>query len=122
MTRGNSTRILLWLTWTALLLLVLQQGLDALARSAPAVIWIAKLLPLLLFVPGILRDNLRSFIWLCFISLGYFALLVERAFVYPGDVWVLLGLSAVVVLFVAAMLYVRGRARELRGAQVAAPG
>ncbi len=102
-----------WLSFTALLL---QQALDAWQTGAPWFIWLVKLLPLLLFLPGMLRDNLRSFIWVCFVCLGYFLVLVQRVFAQPDSLLVISGLVAVVVLFIAAMLYVRWRARELRAA------
>ncbi len=112
---------LTWLSWSALLL---QQTADAWAYQAPWFIWVLKLLPLLLFLPGMLKDNLRSFIWLCFVCLGYFLILVQRVFAQPDSVLVLGGLVAVVILFIAAMLYVRWRARELRasGAQQTGSG
>ncbi|MEZ5503166.1 MAG: DUF2069 domain-containing protein [Halioglobus sp.] len=100
-----------WLSWATL---VLQQAADAWQHQAPWFIWSLKLLPLLMFLPGMLRDNLRSFIWLCFICLGYFLILVQRIFAQPDNALVITGLVAVVVLFTAAMLYVRWRARELR--------
>ena len=102
---------LTWLSWSALLL---QQSADAWSHQAPWFIWVLKLLPLLLFLPGMLKDNLRSFIWLCFVCLGYFLILVQRIFAQPDNLLVIGGLVAVVVLFIAAMLYVRWRARELR--------
>tara|TARA_R110002110_G_scaffold415561_2_gene651002 strand:- start:238595 stop:238969 length:375 start_codon:yes stop_codon:yes gene_type:complete len=107
------TLLLTWVSWAVLLL---QQVLDAWIHQLPWIIWLGKLVPLLIFVPGLLRDNLRSFIWLCFVSLLYFIALVERLFAQPGNLHAIVGLSAVVVLFTAAMLYVRFRARELRAA------
>lgn len=101
-------------TWSAWAILLLQQAMDALSHQAPWFIWSLKLLPLLLFLPGMLRDNLRSYIWLCFVCLGYFLVLVQRAFAQPDSPLVITGMVAVVVLFIAAMLYVRWRARELR--------
>jgi uncharacterized membrane protein len=103
--------LMTWLSWSALLL---QQALDAWEHQAPWFIWALKLLPLLMFLPGMLRDNLRSYIWLCFICLGYFLILVQRIFAEPESPLVIGGLAAVVVLFIAAMFYVRWRARELR--------
>jgi uncharacterized membrane protein len=108
--RAGAAR-LTWLCWMALLL---QQAVDAWMHQAPWFIWVLKLLPLLLFLPGMLNDNLRSFIWLCFVCLGYFLILVQRVFAQPDNLLVICGLIAVVVLFIAAMLYVRWRARELR--------
>jgi uncharacterized membrane protein len=108
--RVNAARV----TWFCYWALLLQQALDASAHRAPWFIWALKLLPLLMFLPGMLRDNLRSYIWLCFVCLGYFLILVQRIFAQPDSLLVIVGLTAVVVLFIAAMLYVRWRARELR--------
>lgn len=105
------------LTWSSYTLLLLQQAVDAWFQDAPWIVWLVKLLPLLLFLPGMLKDNLRSFIWLCFVCLLYFIVLVQRLFVVQGDTLAIVGTVAVVTLFTAAMLYVRWRARELRGAQ-----
>ena len=60
------------------------------------------------------KDNLRSYIWLCFVCLGYFMILVQRIFAQPDNLLVISGLVAVVLLFIAAMMYVRWRARERR--------
>ena len=114
--RGASGRaawagLLTWLSWA---LLLGQQVTDAWVHQAPWIIWLAKLLPLLIFLPGMLKDNLRSYIWVCFVSLMYFMSLVERIFAQPHSALAAVGLLAVTVLFVAAMLYVRWRARELK--------
>ena len=101
-------------TWLSYGLLLLQQGVDAWMQQAPWIVWVIKLLPLLLFLPGMLRDRLRSFIWVCFVCLLYFIVLVQRLFVESGSPIVIVGTVAVVTLFIASMLYVRWRARELR--------
>jgi len=105
-----------WVTWLAWGLLLAQQVADAWLYQLPWILWLGKLLPLLLFLPGMLRDRLRSYIWLCFVCLLYFIALVERLFALPGNALAITGTVAVVTLFVAAMLYVRWRARELRAA------
>jgi uncharacterized membrane protein len=102
---------IVWLSWVTLLL---QQAVDSGMHHAPWFIWMLKLLPLLLFLPGMLKDNLRSFIWVCFVCLGYFLILVQRMFAQPDSPLIIIGMIAVVVLFIAAMMYVRWRARELR--------
>ena len=107
--------LLSWLGWTALFA---QQAVDAVVHGLPWILWLGKLLPLLLFLPGMLRDRLRSYIWLCFVSLLYFIALVERLFAVPGSALAICGLAAVVILFCAAMLYVRWRARESGAAPV----
>jgi uncharacterized membrane protein len=116
MRAGLSARayLLTWMSWSVLLL---QQAADAWVHQAPGFIWALKLLPLLIFLPGMLKDNLRSYIWLCFVCLGYFIILVQRLFAQPGSLLAITGMVAVVVLFTAAMLYVRWRARELRATE-----
>lgn len=114
MTRVRAAWLASWLSWSALLAL---QALDSLQHQAPWFIWMVKLMPLLLFLPGMLRDNLRSYIWVSFVSLGYFVLLVLRLFAQPDSYYGISGMIAVVVLFIATMLYVRWRARQLRSSE-----
>lgn len=114
--RGRLSATAYLLTWSAWMLLLGQQVADAWLHQMPWVIWAGKLLPLLIFLPGMLRDRLRSYIWLCFVCLLYFIALVERLFAQPGSALAITGTCAVVVLFTAAMMYVRWRARELREA------
>lgn len=103
------------------MLLLGGQAVDAYLRGLPWIIWLGKLLPLLIFLPGMLRQHLRSYIWLCFVTLLYFIAQVERMFAQPGSSAVILGMVAVVGLFVTAMLYVRWRARELKSQAVSVP-
>jgi len=112
--RKGWSRITWCLSWASWLGLFIQQFIDAYTSSLPWILWLGKLLPLLMFVPGMVRDNLRSYIWLCFVSLLYFIALVERLFALPGNVLATVGMIAVVTLFCAAMMYVRFRTRELR--------
>ena len=112
--RGGATAWLWILLWAAWGMLFAQQFADAALRGVPWIIWCGKLLPLLIFVPGMLKDRLRSFIWLCFISLLYFITLVERLFAVPGSLLAQAGMLAVVGLFIACMLYVRARGPEVR--------
>lgn len=112
--RGGLSLWAWWLIWASWGLLLTQQVADLFEFQPPWIIWVGKLLPLLLFLPGMARDRLRSFIWLCFVSLLYFITLVERLFATPQAVLPWLGMVAVVTLFCSAMFYVRWRARELR--------
>jgi uncharacterized membrane protein len=103
-------------SWGFWLVLFGQQALDAFVRDAPWIIWLAYLLPLLIFVPGMLRDRLRTYVWLCFVVLLYFVRLVLRLFAEPGALPPIIGMVAVVGLFTCAMLYVRQRGPQLRAA------
>jgi len=100
------------LTWSSWLLLLAVQVADAWQSQVPWIIWLGKVVPLVLFLPGMLKNKLRSYIWLCFVSLIYFLVAVERLFATPNNPLAITGMIAVVVLFIAAMLFVRWRARE----------
>ena len=102
------------LAWTSLAALAILQLLESFLQPTPTLVWIMRVLPLLIFLPGIIRDNLRSYIWLCFVCLLYFVTLVLRLFADPFNIVAILGMTSVVTLFIAAMLYVRWRAQEIR--------
>jgi len=95
--RTGSAAFLWAASWGFWLVLLAQQALDAFVREAPWIIWVAYLLPLLIFLPGMLRDRLRSYVWLCFVALLYFVRLVERLFAEPGALPPIVGMIAVVV-------------------------
>ena len=102
------------LTWLAWAVLLLTQIVDVWMHQIPAIILFGKLVPLFIFLPGMVRENLRSYVWLCFVSLLYFISLVERLFAQPDSLLATAGMIAVVSLFISSMLFVRWRARELK--------
>ena len=116
MRRGRASAVAHGVTWAGWAVLVAQQAADAWLHQAPWIVWLAYCLPLLIFLPGMLQDRLRSYIWLCFICLLYFMRLVVSLFAEPGSALAIVGTVAVVTLFIAAMMYVRWRAREVRAA------
>ena len=71
-------------------------------------------LPILILLPGVLKDRLRTVAWLCFVSLLYFLIAVPRSFAEPGNLRTLLELVSVIGLFVSTMFYLRFRGRALR--------
>jgi len=108
---AEHAKVVVWVCWLAL---VLNQMVESAITGAPLLIWLARLLPLLLFVPGMLRDRLRSFIWLSFVCLLYFISGVEKLFADPRDGLAVYGMVSVVGLFLSSALYVRWRARALQ--------
>jgi uncharacterized membrane protein len=110
------------ITWGSFVLLVLLQFLESAIQQPPLLVWVIRVLPLLVFVPGMWRDKLRSYIWVCFVCLLYFLTLVERLFIAPTNPVAILAMISVVTLFVASMLYVRWRARELKQENIHAQG
>lgn len=91
----------------AWLVLFAVQLLDVLHHAIAWHVIAIKLLPLLVFIPGILIDDLRSYLWLGIVSLLYFIGLFERIAVCPSDLLGIAGMVAMVVLFVATLLYVK---------------
>ena len=118
-TLASRTRTLVWISYA---LLLCQQVAGVLLGNAPWIIWVAVVLPLLIFLPGMLQDLLRSYIWLCFVLLLYFMRLVVALFESPDSPIAITGMVAVVILFISAMMYVRWRAQELRDAAAKSSG
>lgn len=116
---ATPARIVVWISYAVLLC---QQLADVWLGNAPWIIWLAVLLPLLIFLPGMLQDQLRSYIWLCFVLLLYFMRLVVALFESPDSPIAIAGMVGVVVLFISAMMYVRWRAQELRHAATISSG
>lgn len=120
--RGGLTRMLwisLWLVWGVF---IIQQVVDMVRFSAPWPLWLLSVLPLILFMPGVAKDNLRSVVWLCFVTLFYFISTVQLVFARPEDPIAVTGLVSVVGLFVVAVTYIRVRGPELRNGRAAANG
>lgn len=68
---------------------------------------ILVLLPLLIFLPGILKSQPRSLILLCFVSLLYFCVITLNVFKSDRSIYDILTLVSVVVLFIVSMFFSR---------------
>ena len=111
--RGSKAKIFHLLFWLVLLGFILQQVLSELRFNATPQLLVVQLLPLVIFLPGIARDNLRSFIWLSFVVLAYFVWAVLALFARPDDGLSVAGVVLLVLLFIVTALYIRYRGREL---------
>jgi len=81
--------------------------------------WIVQLVPLLIFLPGLLRNNPRAYIGLCFVLLLYFIKAVEGVF-SPARAWIDIALLALtVVLFIVSMMTSRWLQRPHKSAESA---
>jgi len=78
----------------------------------PWIIALGRLLPLIIFIPGLIRVAPRTVIWLCFVSLMYFISGVERLFATPYSVSAWFAMVCIVTLFTAGMLWVRWQSRD----------
>jgi len=70
------------------------------------------LLPLLIFLPGLLRQNTRTHVWVAFICNGYFLVSVNAIFACPTAL-AAIEIALTVILFISATLFIRWRSREL---------
>jgi uncharacterized membrane protein len=110
-------------TLIALALLLLTLALETLwmprgSRVPYALLFLVVIsLPLLILVPGVWRGGLSSCVWLGFVSMLYFAQAVVALLSSQARALDLLQLLFSIALFTGALLFVRWRARAIRGAE-----
>ena len=84
-------------------LLVLFTLLNLINENGKLVLWLLQIIPLLVFVPAFLKETHRTYSWLCFVALMYFAaiipLLMSR---WLWSDWLITLLVS--VMFIAAMM------------------
>ena len=115
MERGVLTRWLWIALWVLSGALVLQGGFELLQLGARWPVWVLSVLPLLVFLVGVAKDNLVWLIWYCLLLLFYFISAVEDTFARPNNIIVVSGLVIIVLLFCVCTAYLRFRGREQRG-------
>lgn len=107
---GNTTRNLrlakttVWVAYLGLILSLLCDGL--LAGTHPLLLLVA-IVPLLIFLPGLYRQDHRSLVMLCFVSLLYFTVIVVNLFEPDKTLFSISALVTVILLFITAMMYSR---------------
>ena len=85
-------------------LLAMFAALNLTRQEGSLATWLMQTLPLLVVLPGLLKDKHRSYSWLCFVILIYFTAYVVEV-MSPLFVWTdALALTLSVVIFIAAML------------------
>jgi uncharacterized membrane protein len=84
-------------------LLALFTLLNLINENGKIALWLLQIIPLLIFVPALLRETHRTYSWLCFVALMYFAaiipLLMSR---WLWSDWLITLLVS--VMFIAAMM------------------
>lgn len=99
----NVSRRITQMSYFGLLAVLL---MNALAQGAPWVFYLWPL-PLIIFIPGLLKERTRTLIWLCFVVLLYFYIAVDNL---AGPNPTSLDYSELVLsvaLFIAAMIWAR---------------
>ncbi len=85
-------------------------------RQPSITIWLIRELPVLMFIGAVFRQQLKGIVWLCFVSLLYFAMAVTEA-MSPFAIWMnYVELALVVVLFCSATAFIRWHAQAMRAA------
>ena len=86
---------------------------SSLVRQQPLVILALTLLPLLIFIPGLIRERYKSLSMLCFVTLLYFIVAVTNLFA-PTRSWLdILETLLIVLLFSGAMMFSRWKQYSL---------
>ena len=90
-----------------LILMVASTLLSTLPPEASRTFMLAvKIVPLLIFLPGLLKGYLRAHIWLCFVVLFYFTRAIVNAFLTEGAILETIITATTVILFNASMMNV----------------
>lgn len=80
-------------------------------------IWLFKILPLLLFIPGLIARKHSTSAWLSYMTMLYFVLAVLLAFTRGAEGWGWALTITTLVMFIASMLFTRWRKADLKQAE-----
>ncbi len=103
-----------WVVRISYAVMVLVLAVNLWQANQPPVIYFIVLTPLLIFIPGLLMDSIRTLIWLGFVLLIYFAASVYGVADPQVQTLDIAELVLSVVLFSSAMIY--ARLRQVSGA------
>jgi len=83
-----------------ILLIVMTEWQSAISHWS---VWFLKLLPLLIFIPGLIKQTFRTYSWICFVCLVYFVVIFPVAYTRSTWTdWLITGL--VTTLFISSMM------------------
>jgi uncharacterized membrane protein len=113
------SRIILLSSYIGLIIILLASTLasggehtEGTSIAAPIVLWLFKCLPLLIFIPGLISGSHKTASWLSYVTMIYFVLAILLMFTAGADIWGTLMPLTTLILFIAAMLYVRWKKEE----------
>lgn len=103
------TKLLVFIGYYGLVVYFLINAFSILASPnlSTLVIWMIQIAPLLIFLPGLHRNTLRTFGWLCFVSLFYFVHAVLVSFTPGRLVYGLIEIAFCCLLFVSLIIFIR---------------
>ncbi|MFL0806540.1 MAG: DUF2069 domain-containing protein [Oceanobacter sp.] len=77
--------------------------------------WLFKVLPLLLFIPGLIKRSHKAASWLAYVIMLYFVLSVLLVFSPGSSVWGWLMVLTSLSIFLSSLLYTRWQKRVEAG-------
>lgn len=84
-------------------LLVIFTLLNLINDNGRVLLWLLQIVPLLIFIPALMKETHRTYSWLCFVSLMYFAVIIPLLMSrWLWSDWLITFL--VTLLFIAAMM------------------
>lgn len=101
-----------FLTRSSYALLLVTIAVNLWLRDAPWLYILANLIPLLIFLPGMIADTVRNLIWMGFALMLYFVISVYKISVPEPMALDIIELVLTVVLFSASMIYARIRQKN----------
>jgi uncharacterized membrane protein len=114
-TAANKAKIVVQVCYFGLILLftlsTFMRGPEGV--MAKVVVLAILVMPLLIFISGIMKGNARSYVLLCFIMLFYFCVAVYYLFLPPAGIIDGIRVGLITSIFIAAMFYVRWQSRAL---------
>lgn len=105
----KKARIITRLSYALLIVSLIGGGL---VSGTPVILLVFAVVPLLIFIPGLRKENHRSISMLCFVSLLYFTVIVANLFEPDSSLLDISAVIAVVTLFIVSMMYSRWLQRE----------
>jgi uncharacterized membrane protein len=107
----EKSRRIVMLSFYALIAIFTAYGLVQFIREGNMVavifLWLVKVLPLLIFIPGLHKRHLRTHAWLSFVVLLYFVVNVQTAFIEHTRVYGIITTLTLSVLFYALVVFIR---------------
>ncbi len=100
-------------TWTSYTLLLLTLACNGLYRQQTWVLIAITLIPLLIFIPGMLKERYKTFSLLCFVTLFYFVVTVNNLFASNRNGFDIVELLLVIALYSASMMLSRWKQYSL---------
>lgn len=84
-----------------------RQNNGAMWLAAGLILWLFKISPLLLFIPGLVKRSHKAAAWLSYVSMLYFIFAILLVFTSGAASWGWLMTLSTLILFISSMLFTR---------------